>query len=219
MKNYKCTKCLKEKPVTKEHWKLYSRIKKDGSESFYRNSKMCRICVNEHRRSKKERDKANKVSKKWRDKNIELRRTKERQYRQKNAEEINRKRRKRYKENIHLRKKNSERVSIYRKNNIRYRINHNFSTSVRSYIKDKNGSKVFDLVGYSVEDLMKHLENLFSEGMSWDNYGKWHIDHIMPVSSFSFSSKNDPEFKKCWALSNLQPLWAIDNLRKNNRIL
>ena len=55
--------------------------------------------------------------------------------------------------------------------------------------------------------------------MSWDNYGEWHIDHILPDSSFYYVSTEDDEFKKCWALSNLQPLWAIDNLKKSNKII
>jgi len=66
---------------------------------------------------------------------------------------------------------------------------------------------------------MVHLESQFKPGMNWENYGKygWHIDHIRPQSWFKFESKNDPEFKICWALSNLQPLWAKENSFKGNR--
>ena len=76
------------------------------------------------------------------------------------------------------------------------------------------------LVGYSVEELMIHLENQFEEGMSWDNYGRrgWHIDHKVAVSAFHFTSFNDSEFKQCWCLENLQPLWETHNLIKNNKI-
>jgi hypothetical protein len=70
------------------------------------------------------------------------------------------------------------------------------------------------LVGYTVTDLMRHLESLFVDGMSWENRGTWHIDHCKPLAMFSFSAPSDPEFKAAWALSNLQPLWALDNLRK-----
>lgn len=84
--------------------------------------------------------------------------------------------------------------------------------------KSKNNKTIKELLGYSFEELVKHLEQQFSEGMTWENYGKaWHIDHIVPKSWFKFSGADDPEFQKCWALSNLQPLWAEENLKKGNR--
>lgn len=81
----------------------------------------------------------------------------------------------------------------------------------------KNGVRTADILhslGYSLADLRQHLENKFTEGMTWENYGKWHLDHIRPVCSFNFSSVQDFEFKQCWSLDNLQPLWAEDNLKK-----
>jgi hypothetical protein len=64
---------------------------------------------------------------------------------------------------------------------------------------------------------MVHLERQFLSGMTWANRGQWHIDHIQPRSSFKFVGPDDPEFKACWALSNLRPLWKADNLKKNAR--
>lgn len=78
----------------------------------------------------------------------------------------------------------------------------------------KNGCKWEALAGYTCDDLMRHLESLFVDGMTWENMGEWHIDHIRPQSSFSYSDASDPEFKVCWAMENLQPLWELDNLRK-----
>ncbi len=72
-------------------------------------------------------------------------------------------------------------------------------------------------LNYTSEELKKHLENQFQEGMTWDNYGEWHIDHIKPESWFSYKEIGDSEFKKCWALSNLQPLWAWQNIDKSNK--
>ena len=72
-------------------------------------------------------------------------------------------------------------------------------------------------MGYKLQDLKNHLESKFQDGMSWKNIGVWHIDHIRPISSFNFESFEDIEFKKCWALNNLQPLWAFDNLSKGNK--
>jgi len=69
------------------------------------------------------------------------------------------------------------------------------------------------LVGCSMEQLRKHLEEQFAAGMSWENYGKWHMDHIKPCASFDLS--REAEQHKCFHYTNLQPLWAKDNLRKS----
>lgn len=78
----------------------------------------------------------------------------------------------------------------------------------------KAGRKWETLVGYSLADLMAHLESRFKPGMTWDNYGQWHIDHVRPIASFSFANPEDEGFKQCWSLSNLQPLWAKENIQK-----
>jgi hypothetical protein len=74
-----------------------------------------------------------------------------------------------------------------------------------------------ELVGCSFSELKSKLESRFSFGMSWDNYGEWHVDHIIPCSMFDLTKEN--EQKKCFHYSNLQPLWAKDNLRKNNKVI
>ena len=71
------------------------------------------------------------------------------------------------------------------------------------------------LIGCSIEELKQYLGKQFTEGMSWQNYGKWHIDHIRPCASFDLKKLN--EQKKCFHYSNLQPLWAKDNLCKGAR--
>jgi len=86
-------------------------------------------------------------------------------------------------------------------------------------VRGKNGQKTIDILGYSMDDLKHHLEALFVGGMSWDRFDEIHIDHIIPVSFFKFDSVDDVEFKMCWRLENLQPLWAADNIRKGNKIL
>ena len=81
----------------------------------------------------------------------------------------------------------------------------------------KNGRHWEDLVGYTLQDLMKHLENLFDENMNWENYGSyWEIDHKTPKSWFRYEIAEDLEFKKCWALENLQPLEISLNRSKKN---
>lgn len=79
----------------------------------------------------------------------------------------------------------------------------------------KAGSVVRDL-GCSIEALKEHLERQFQEGMTWDNYGDWHIDHILPLSSFDLTDRE--QFLKACHYTNLQPLWKLDNLSKGARI-
>ena len=75
------------------------------------------------------------------------------------------------------------------------------------------------MLGYTIEELMNHLEKQFTEGMTWDNYGEWHVDHKKPMALFGFTSTDDTGFKECWSLDNLQPLWGKDNLSKGTRYL
>jgi len=107
-----------------------------------------------------------------------------------------------------------------RKNYPWFRLSKNISRQIRKSLScNKDGCHWEDLLGYTLIDLISHLEKLFKIGMSFNNYGKWHVDHIKPVSSFNFNSYDDPEFKECWALANLQPLWAEENMKKSNKIL
>jgi hypothetical protein len=78
----------------------------------------------------------------------------------------------------------------------------------------KTGSAVSDL-GCSIEELKKYIETKFLEGMTWENYGKWHIDHIIPLSKFNLSDRE--ELLKAVNYTNLQPLWAEDNMKKSNK--
>ena len=99
------------------------------------------------------------------------------------------------------------------------KINMRMRVSIGKALKgNKLNRKWAELVGYNAEKLKKHLEKLFLPGMGWHNYGKWHIDHIIPKSKFNYKNPEDPDFKRCWALNNLQPLWARDNLVKHDRL-
>ena len=75
--------------------------------------------------------------------------------------------------------------------------------------------KTVELLGCNSKQLRQHIEIRFVEGMTWDNQGQWHIDHIKPCSLFDFSKVE--EQRKCFHYSNLQPLWAKDNIRKSNK--
>ena len=83
----------------------------------------------------------------------------------------------------------------------------------------KNRQKWEVLVGYTVEQLRKHLERQFTKEMSWDNYGSyWWIDHIIPIKAFNFETPDDYDFKRCWALKNLRPLDKIANIKKKDKV-
>lgn len=105
----------------------------------------------------------------------------------------------------------------------RVRLSTRISDLIRRRLKARLGSKNKkhrkDYLPYDINELMRHLEKLFQPDMTWQNYGKWHIDHKRPDSSFIYKSTKDPGFKESWALTNLQPLWAGDNLRKGKKII
>ena len=104
------------------------------------------------------------------------------------------------------------------KNNINFRLTKNLRSRLYHAIKDdlKSGSAIESL-GCSLEQLKKYLESKFQPGMSWDNYSYtvWHIDHIIPLSSFNLTDIE--ELKKACHYTNLQPLWTIENLKKSNK--
>lgn len=109
-------------------------------------------------------------------------------------------------------------ANLRRRNRIdpAFRTHKRMASAVHQALRDrKNGRKWEDLVGYTCVDLTRHLERQFQPGMTWDNMGEWHIDHIVPKSSFEYTDETDPEFKACWAMTNLRPLWKDDNQTKH----
>jgi hypothetical protein len=109
--------------------------------------------------------------------------------------------------------------TLYHKkySNPSYKIHTNMKTLINSYIRLKRYDFFIKEIGYSIRDLMNYIEKLFEPGMSWDNRSSWHIDHIEPLCSFNTQKKGDEEFRKCWALSNLRPLWPRDNHLKGQK--
>jgi hypothetical protein len=130
---------------------------------------------------------------------------------------------KQYRENnidkIRETKRNYERTR--KTNDPLYKLISNFRTAIYQVLKENNVEKngrYFEVLKYSPQQLIDHLESKFTGDMSWDNYGKWHVDHILPITSFEINEIGDDEFMKCWGLSNLQPLWGDENIRKSNTI-
>lgn len=100
------------------------------------------------------------------------------------------------------------------------RLNEAMSHGVwRCLRKGKESRSWTKLVPWTPEQLMEHLERQFKPGMTWDNYGRrgWHVDHIRPLASFTFTTSEDDAFKQAWALDNLQPLWETENLKKSSK--
>lgn len=124
----------------------------------------------------------------------------------------------------YIRKKKAEYFQINKKkivqqllekgrSNSHYQIRHNIDNRLRMAIKTSYNSKSLPkLLGCSIKQLKLHLESQFQPGMNWENYGEWHIDHIKPLSKFDLTIEE--QLKTACHFSNLQPLWAIDNLRK-----
>lgn len=113
----------------------------------------------------------------------------------------------------YFRKYEKERYYNDPKFKIRLNLRKRLNKSLKN--KSKKSLSIKTLINCSLEELKIHLERQFQEGMSWENYGKWHIDHIKPCSSFDLTDLEQQ--KQCFNYTNLQPLWATDNIRKSNK--
>ena len=209
----KCSKCLIIKDVIEFN-------KKTKSSDGYRSE--CKSCQKEYCDKNKEKIKLQRL--KYRKDNKEQLNLKRKEYYLSHKNEEKERNIKRYNDN---KSEILERQKTYNDNNRdkrnllaknyrsknphimgwRYILNN----SLKRLGKSKE-SKTINLLGYSAIQLKIHLESLFTEGMSWDNYGEWHIDHIKPVSKFD----PDTPMNIVNALSNLQPLWGSDNIRKSD---
>jgi len=115
-----------------------------------------------------------------------------------------------------------EQIRGYRKDPA-YRMKEMVSRHVRLAFKKQNSAKdsvTFSALPYTPSDLVEHLERQFDENMNWDNYGDyWHVDHIYPQSLLPYASIEEENFQKCWALENLRPLEASENMKKSNKVV
>lgn len=102
----------------------------------------------------------------------------------------------------------------------KYKLLKTLRNRINTVLKYQNTSKTnstINLTGCTLTELKLHLESKFKPGMNWNNHGKWHIDHIIPCSLFNLIDEN--EQKKCFNYTNLQPLWAHENLSKGNKLI
>lgn len=210
----KCTKCGKTKDISK----FYKFKSRHGTISC---KSQCKECVKKskrksnklyYQRTKEERKNYNlEKAKEWRKKNPDYHKTKER-------EQYSKKYSYKYLRRPGIKEKRTKQYMARIKKDDKLRISVTMKGQIYRALKGKKAGRHWeDLVGYTLQDLMTHLESLFKPGMTFENHGEWHIDHKKPKKLFNYESVEDPEFKKCWALKNLQPLWAWENLSKGSK--
>lgn len=156
----------------------------------------------------KNKQKLKEKHKKWYEKNKDKWSVYIKQYREKNINKIREV------------KRNYEKTR--KANDPLYKLIANFRTAIYTVLKENNMNKYghyFEILKYSPDELANHLETKFTDGMAWENYGEWHVDHIKPISSFNFNEVGDEQFLKCWSLDNLQPMWGEENIKKSNKVL
>jgi len=234
-----CKKCVKE--YQREYISKNKESIREKANNRYLNNK--EFYNNKNREwYEKNKDKVKEYNKKYRDKNIDeikakiLKRRKddhdhiiilEKKSRERNADK-KLKRDKKYREDnkdkikeykrLNRNKINTQ-VRKRRKDDIEFRISLNLRNSLKQALRARGIRKrttIDVLCGCSRSELKIHIESLFADGMTWENYGinGWHIDHIKPVAAFRLTDLEQQ--KACFCYKNLQPLWAADNFIKNS---
>jgi hypothetical protein len=140
-----------------------------------------------------------------------------RQYRVEHRDEILRRRREH-----DARPESQDRRARY--NRMRYKTDPKFASDMRAFASinaairtRKSLGTLGQRLGYSTDDLLRHLEAQFPAGMSFENRSEWELDHIVPRCQFDYTSHEDPAFSACWALSNIRPVWREHNKRGRPR--
>ena len=233
----KCTKCNIEKELTKFnktkankggfHNQCKSCIKGQNKKYYQANKEKIKEQNKEHYKANKEQKKeyyqANKSKiKEYRKEYYKANEEQRKEYRKANKEKIKEYHKEYYKEYYHANKEhykeyNKEYQKERRKLDPLFKMTGNLRTRTWSVFKNKGytkNSKTQEMLGVNWEVCKAHIERQFTKGMTWDNYGDWHIDHIIPLSS----ANTEDRLKKLCHYSNLQPLWAVDNLIKSAKI-
>ena|SRR3990167_4865718 len=209
--------------VSMDKWRLGSR-----SHKYRQKHKKCLFCGNRLRFDNKidvcRKHRAKSPVFRQQQKDYHLANIEER--RKKNCEYAKKRKNKKQKYDIEYRKKNAKKIDarVYQwrvnrmkkepffrfKERLKVRIYHAFKAVGMN--KSRHSK---DLLGGTLEEIRKHIEMKFADEMTWENYGKWHADHIIPL----IAGKTEDEMIKLCHYTNLQPLWAIDNLRKGKKVL
>lgn len=212
----KCSKCKLSK-LLREFNK--DGAKKDGLRSY------CRECQNEYNQKKETKE----YKKQWYQAYKEEIKESQKQWCSDNKEKVqqyykqwykeNEKGAKEYKKQWHQTYKDEINLHAQKRyeNDLQYKLALNLRTRINQAIKIKQrgGSAVRDL-GCSITEFQQFIAQKFQLNMSWENYGAWHLDHIIPLASFDLTDRL--QFLKACHYTNYQPLWAKDNLKKKDSI-
>jgi hypothetical protein len=201
-----CNKCGKTLPATDEYFpnckgKLVGPCKDCRQQEYLANREKRVQQSREYYRNNKQQ--CLKLNKEYRKNNSEWYRDYNKQYYLENTDKI----------------KSSAKKSLQKRMNedegflILQRCRKRAYDALKGYVKS---ARTRQLLGCSADTLREHIEQQFENGMTWGNYGKWHVDHIMPCALFDFTKKEDQQ--KCFHCTNLQPLWASENLSKSDKV-
>lgn len=203
----KCTKCKIEKSILDFHY-LHNGKFQVAAE--------CKECLIKYQKTyrKNNKDKISEQRKLYRIKNKRKIKEQRKKGYIKNKDKIRDSHRKWYQKN---KSKNNEYHKEYiktkRQMDILFRIKCSLRARLYHFVKNKN-KNTLEYLGLSLDEYKVYLSKMFDNDMNWGNYGEWHIDHIIPLSS----AKNEEELIKLFHYTNTQPLWAEDNLKKGKRI-
>ena len=211
---------------------LYDK-KKGGKYGTRTECKTCRVI-----RRKESAESRAVYDKEYRKRNADEVKKRKRLYYEKNKERLLEKSKQYHKDTAEQRKKyhayyrDANREELNRKRNIRrnkkfetdpaFKLKYRVASSIHQALKKQGHRKdapTWKALPYTPQQLKEHIEAQFEDWMTWDNHGTWHIDHIYPQSRLPYDSLKHPNFQKCWALENLRPLCAIENMRKSDKIV
>jgi hypothetical protein len=201
-------------------WQQANKDKCHQAQSRWKEKNRETLNARSRERYTKQAEAENIRSKKWREDNPEKESIRKKKWRKNNRDKW-------IECVVGWKKRNPERVAEIsrkarekRKSIPKYQISKNISGGIRKSIQSKKARRHWEqLVGFTISQLMEHLERLFKPGMTWENYGThWHIDHKTPIAVFNFDKPEHIDFRLCWSLSNLQPLEAKENISKGAKI-
>ncbi len=190
---------------------------------FTINKKICDSCINEKLEYREKRklelsSKRKEYYKKWYIENKKKQKEYLKEWRKENGDKLREYGKRNYEKNKDYINEYSRVYSINRrKSDPLFKLTGNLRNLIKnSLIKQKYSkkSKTYEIIGISYEEFKEFIESKFTDGMTWDNYGEWHLDHIIPISS-ALSEKQ--AILLCHYI-NFQPLWKIDNIRKSNTL-
>lgn len=204
-----CSKCKNSHSKDKF---TKQKASKDGLGAWCQD---CRSLYNK-KYNKENKERIQSVKKIWRENNKEIRSQQNKEWMEQNKEY-----RKQYK--LRYRRENRNSINEYKRKKYKedmtcpyFVLKERLRSRYRKAIQNKcSKKKCMEILGCDFDYFTKYIELKFQEGMSWDNIGKWHIDHIKPISKFDLNNPN--EVTECFHYTNLQPLWEKDNLSKGNK--